>query len=118
RAGDGPPLRGAVLSAADAARRVGDPELLALSGLGYGGRFVWARAGTDRHLVPLLEQALAALGHEDSALRVQLMSRLAGALRDQHDREPRARLSEEGGEIARRISEPAMLACGLDGRLR
>ena len=116
RAGDGPNSRETFLTAADAARRVGAPELLSLSGLGYGGRFVWARAGTDRHLVPLLEQALAALGHEDSALRVRLMSRLSGALRDQHDREPRARLSEEAVEIARRIGEPATLAYALDGR--
>ena len=44
------------------------------------------------------------------------MSRLAGALRDQHDRKPRARLSEEAVEIARRIGEPATLAYALDGR--
>ena len=116
RAGEGPNSRETFLGAADAARRVGAPELLALSALGYGGRFVWARAGTDRYLIPLLEQALDALGREDSALRVRVMSRLAGALRDQHDRKPRARLSEEAVETARRISEPATLAYALDGR--
>jgi tetratricopeptide (TPR) repeat protein len=116
RAGDGPSSRDTFLRAADAARRVGAAELLARSALGYGGRFVWARAGTDRHLVPLLEEALAALGPEDSAVRVRVMTRLAGALRDQHDRGPRARLSEEAVEMARRIGDSTTLAYALDGR--
>jgi tetratricopeptide (TPR) repeat protein len=116
RAGDEAGAKETFLRAADAARRVGDAELLALAGLGYGGRFVWARAGTDRHLVPLLEEALTGLSPEDSTLRVRLMTRLAGALRDQHDREPRARLSEQAVEIARRIGDPVTLAYALDGR--
>jgi tetratricopeptide (TPR) repeat protein len=116
RSGDESSSRETFVRAADAARRVGAAELLARSALGYGGRFVWARAGTDRHLVPLLEDALTALSPQDSALRVRVMTRLAGALRDQHDRRPRAQLSEEAVEIARRIGEPATLAYALDGR--
>jgi hypothetical protein len=77
---------------------------------------VWARAGTDRHLVPLLEEALAALGPADSSVRVRVLSRLAGGLRDQHDRTPRARLSKEAVDTARRIGDPATLAYALDGR--
>jgi len=117
RAGDGPSSTETFLRGADAARRVGAAEPLALAALGYGGRFVWARAGTDRHLVPLLEEALTALGPEDSALRVRVMTRLAGALRDQRDRKPRARLSEEAVEIARRIDDPATLSYALEGRV-
>jgi tetratricopeptide (TPR) repeat protein len=117
RAGDGPSSKETFLNAADSARRVGAAELLAQSGLGYGGRFVWARAGTDRYLVPLLEEALIALGPTDSPLRVRLMTRLAGALRDQHDRKPRARLSEEAVEMARRIGDAATLCYALEGRV-
>src|SRR5262249_44693984 len=59
---------------------------------------------------------LAALGTEDSELRVKVLARLAGALRDQLDREPRARLSEAAVEMARRLGDPATLAYALDGR--
>jgi hypothetical protein len=81
RAGDVRAARTANLEAADLAERLGLVEELARAAVGYGGRFVWLRAGTDPVLIPLLERALAALGEEDSVLRVRLLSRLAGALR-------------------------------------
>lgn len=116
KAGDEPGSKGSFLAAAEIARRLGDAENLAQAALGYAGRFVWARAGKDRHIVPLLEEALAALGVKDSPLRVRMMARLAGALRDQLPREPRGSLSAEAVEMARRIGDPATLAYALDGR--
>jgi tetratricopeptide (TPR) repeat protein len=116
RAGEGHEARATFLRAAEAARTLGAPEHLARAALGFGGRFMWARAGTDEHLVPLLDEALRALGDEESPLRVRVMSRLAGALRDQHDRKPRDSLSREAVEIARRLDDPGALAYALSGR--
>jgi tetratricopeptide (TPR) repeat protein len=116
RVGDEPTAKETFLRAAEVARHLGAPDQLARAALGYGGRFVWARAGTDRHLVPLLESALAALHEHDSPLRARVLARLAGALRDQHAREPRAELSEKALEMARRLGEPTALAYALDAR--
>lgn len=116
RAGDSPTARETFLDAAAIATRLTLPELLARAAVGYGGRFVFARAGTDRHLIPLLEQALAALGPDDSPLRVRVLSRLAGALRDQTSMERRAAFSREAVEMARRIGDPDTLIHALIGR--
>src|SRR5438874_603812 len=78
---------------------------------------MYARAGGDDRLVPLLEQGLAALtGDEDVELRTRLLARLAGALRDEHSRDRRDALSREAVEIARQAGNPSALACALDGR--
>lgn len=103
------------LEAAEAATRLAEPELLARAAIGYGGRFQFARAGIDRHVVPLLTQALASLDEEDSALHVRLMARLAGALRDQPSLEPRTSLSREAVAMARRIGDPDTLTYALIG---
>src|SRR4029077_167792 len=101
------------LCAADLARTSQLPAHLGRAALGYGGRFPWLRAGTDTRLVPLLEEALAALVEEESALRVRLMARLAGALRDQPSLEPRSSLSRDAVEIAHRLGEPDTLGYAL-----
>jgi len=116
RAGESTAARETFLDAAAAATRLNLPELLARAAVGYGGRFVFARAGTDRHLIPLLEQALAALGPGDSALRVRVMSRLAGALRDQPSMERRGALSREAVHMARRIGDRETLMHALVAR--
>jgi tetratricopeptide (TPR) repeat protein len=116
RVGDAAAAKQSLLQAADIAKKRKMPERLARAALGYGGRFVWARSGDDPHLVLLLEDALAALGEEDSPLRAKLLARLAGALRDRPSREPRDSLSQRAVEMARRIGDPATLAYALDGR--
>ena len=113
RAGDSAAARATFLREADVARLAGLPEMLARGAAGYGGRFLWAHALTDERLVPLLEDGLSAAGSADSVLRVQLLSRLAAALRHGPSRERRERLSEEAIEIARRIGDPATLAYAL-----
>ncbi len=116
RAGDSPAAQETFRDAAVLATRVGLPELLAQAALGYGGRFTWIRAGTDPHLIPLLEQALAALGPEDAVLRVRVLSRLAGALRDQASMDRRDSLSAEAVAMARRIGDPETLMQALISR--
>jgi tetratricopeptide (TPR) repeat protein len=44
------------------------------------------------------------------------MARLAGALRNEVEREPRASLSAQAVDMARRLGDPATLAYALDGR--
>src|SRR5439155_1478287 len=56
RAGNTPVARKAFLDAAAISRRLGLSEELARAAMGYGGRIVWARAGDDARLVPLLEE--------------------------------------------------------------
>jgi DNA-binding SARP family transcriptional activator/tetratricopeptide (TPR) repeat protein len=116
RAGNMPAAKDAFLAASEIARRCKMPEALALAAVGYGGRIVWARAGHDLRLVALLQDALAGLPPSDSPLRVRLLARLAGALRDEPSLEARAALSAEAVEMARRLDDPATLAYALDGR--
>ena len=117
RQGDIAASKETFVRAADTARAAGLPEHLARAALGYGGRFVWARAWGDERLVPLLEEALAALPEEDSELRVRLLARLAGGpLRDTHPPEARERMSQEAVDMARRLGDPATLAYALEGR--
>jgi tetratricopeptide (TPR) repeat protein len=115
RAGDAQTGRESLLAAADVARRLDAPEELASAALGYGGRFVWARATDDPNMVPLLEDALHSLGDEVSTLRARVMARLSGALRGEPARERRATLSAQAVETARELGDAATLAYALDG---
>jgi DNA-binding SARP family transcriptional activator len=115
RAGDSAAAQGTFLAASELARRLGLGPALARAAAGYGGRIVWARAGTDARLVPLLESGLAALSDDDLELRVRLLARLAGALRDEHSMERRLRMSREAVVLARRVGDPGVLAYALEG---
>jgi DNA-binding SARP family transcriptional activator/tetratricopeptide (TPR) repeat protein len=116
RGGDLPSAQGTFVRAAESSRKLGSAEMLARAALGYGGRFVWTRAGLDPRVVSLLEEALAAMPETDSPLRARLLARLAGALRSQPTREARAALSAEAVGMARRLRDPGTLAYALDGR--
>lgn len=113
RAGEGDEAKATFLRAAALARSAGLPKLLARAAAGYGGRMVWTRALADERLVPLLEEGLAAVGEEDGVLRVQLLSRLAAALRGDPTRRRRQEVCEESIRIARRLEDPATLAYAL-----
>jgi tetratricopeptide (TPR) repeat protein len=117
RAGDLPRAREAFLRAATIARRSGAAGQLANAALGYGGRFLWARAGDDPHLVPMLQDALVLLGGSDDPLRVRLLSRLACALRSEPDRALSATLSQQAVDMARKLDDPATLGYALMGRV-
>jgi hypothetical protein len=117
RAGDTPGAKETFLLAAELPRNNERPEHLARAAVGYGGRFVFNASRDDPRLLPLLEEALDALGELDRELRVSLLARLAGGpLRDEPSRERRASLAGEAVEIARRVRDPALLAYALDAR--
>ena len=75
RAGNSDIAKQTFLAAADVARRRGLPHELARAAAGYAGRTTWVRAGGDDRLVPLLEEALDAVG-DDVELRATLLGRL------------------------------------------
>ena len=98
RAGDTPAAKAPSARPPSSPSARGLAEQLARAALGYGGRIIWEVSRDDEHLVPLLERALAALGDDDSPLRVRLLARLAGGpLRDAQlpARAPARALSEE-----------------------
>ena len=70
----------------------------------------------DPAVVAVLEEALAALGEEDSPLRARLLARLSLELYYAGQPERRMALSEEAVALARRIGDPATLASALDAR--
>ena len=115
RAGDLARAKDAFLRAAEMARSLGDAEALAAAALGYGGRIVWARAGTDQLVVHLLEEALDALGDAVSPLRARLLARLGGALRDERDPARREAIGELSVSIARQSGDRSALAYALLG---
>ena len=102
--------------AAEFARQLGLRRELARAAAGYGGRIVWGRTGADTQLVPFLEEGLAAVAGDDVELRARLLARLSGALRDEHSRVRRDRVSSEAVELARHTGELSALAYALDGR--
>ena len=98
--------------AAVLARDMGDAERLAWAALGAGGRY-YAPVVPDRPYVALLEEALAALQPDDSALRARLLARLAENLVFLEQRDRAIRIAGEAQAMARRIGEPAALAAAL-----
>jgi tetratricopeptide (TPR) repeat protein len=102
-------------AAAATARALGDGPLLGRAALGFAGQ--WSILGrVDDARVALLEEALEALGDEDSPLRARLLARLALELYYSGDPERRLALSEEAVELARRLGDPRTLATCLDAR--
>ena len=117
RAGDTPRSKRAYGEAARLAEELDLPEQLGRAALGYGGLLSWDAARDDAQVALLLEKALAALGDEDSSLRVRLLARLAaGPLRHfARATNRRESLGEQALQMARRIGEPSTLAYALRG---
>ena len=113
RAGDTEFGRETFLRAADLARAAGEAESLARAALGYGGRLMWTDSGGDRKLVPLLEEALEALGGAYPALRALLLTRMLGALKSVLPPERRAELGREAVALARAHCDDAQLSAML-----
>jgi DNA-binding SARP family transcriptional activator len=116
RAGDMPVARESFGRAADLATAIGSTELLARAALGYGGRFLFTRGTEDPRIVELLEQASRALGTEESALRVRVLTRLANAVSQQAP-DVADRLTAEAVDVAGRLQDPATLEYAISGRL-
>jgi AAA ATPase domain len=121
RSGDGSAARLIFERAIDAARRSGEPEMLARAVLAYvtalGGFLLYARFPVDSAGTGLLEEALAALPPGDSALRSHLLAHLA--LEMWSGLEPverRVAISEEAIAMARRLGDAEALLTGLHSR--
>lgn len=90
------------------AARGATPEVLARAALAYG--MVYRFGKSDPQMVQLLEDALAALPAEDSALRAQLLGRLAGAMQPARVLSVPVEAARRAIEMARRIGDPGTLA--------
>jgi tetratricopeptide (TPR) repeat protein len=112
--------RGVLDRAVEVARESGDAVRQARSVLGHGGGAFWGWweefGVTDEPLIAQLEEALAALGDDDSWLRCELLGRLAVELYFTGEVERRDALTAEAVAAARRIGEPNALAAALAAR--
>lgn len=109
--------REAFSSAADVARRQGNPHDLARAALGYAaGLNGFEVRLLDRVQVQLLEEALGALPAADSTIRATLLGRLSVALTYTAPTERRAALAEESVVMARRLNDPQALMQALAAR--
>jgi len=113
-AGQLPAARDAFLAAARLAREQGDAEQLAAAALGLGaGLGGFEVALFDQAQVQLLEEALAALGDEETPMRALVLSRLSVALAFVESSPPRVELAEQAIAIARATGHPEALASAL-----
>ena len=120
RAGDVTGARRAFLDAAETARGLPSPELLAEAVLGFGGGLLRAwhatRGAFGDRPGRLLAEALEAVGPGDSALRVRLLGLLAEELYFTANDSRREQLSREAVDMARRLGDPGSLALALCSR--
>jgi len=99
----------------DVARSSGRVDLLGRAALARGG--VGTRVGdADEELVTLLEEALAALGDDDPALRARLLARLAVEVYYVPPTSRREELSDEAVRLARDCGAPDALIDALNAR--
>ena len=101
RAGDVSSGKASCTEAAALARELGDASRLARAALEHGAALIYAKVDLD--LVALLDEALEALGPEDSVLRARVMARLAAALQPAADPEGPIQIAREAIEMARRL---------------
>jgi hypothetical protein len=107
RSGD-PSGRELCLEAAQLARALGDASLLALTGLAYGS--VLVSLTVDPIMVGMLEESLARLPPDDSALRARTMARLAAARQPAPEHLDRdLGLAFAAVAMARRVGDPREL---------
>ncbi len=109
RAGKATEALEAFEAAAEIARRLGSPELLARAAIGYEDA-CWRPGIALRDSVELLEEAIAALAEERPALRVELLAGLARALDFQGERRRGAIVRGNAVDLARRLEDRAGLA--------
>ena len=103
------------VAAAGLARERGDADALGQAALGLADVWVWSWHHSDAVRIDLLDDALAAQGGADTALRARLAARLAGQLYWVPGSLPRRQaLAAESVTVARRLGDPAALAACLD----
>jgi DNA-binding CsgD family transcriptional regulator len=109
RAGSALDALAAFKDAAEIARGLGDTRLLTRAAIGYE-EACWRPGIADQGAVELLEEAAAALGDEDSSLRVGLLSGLARAVDFQGLRERGGVVRTNAIAMARRLDDREALA--------
>lgn len=118
RAGRTAEAHDSFLRAADEARRLGRADQLARAALGYGGGlggYGWS-VRADATLVGLLEDALEALGSEDSPQRVRVLGRLATELYYTGEVARRAELANQAVAMAERLGDQHVLLTAMFSR--
>src|SRR6478752_5877787 len=108
RAGQSGDSLEAFQAAAETARRLHNPDLLARAAIGVETA-CWRVAMLDEGAIELLEEALAALDPGDSTMRVLLLSGLARARALVGESQRSAELRDEAIAIARRIDQPFII---------
>lgn len=117
RSGDMAGAREAFVSGADHARKAHDPESLARAALGLGSGLDGFEVRLFDHAqVALLEEAMAALPPEPSALRALALARLSVALTFAEPGPRRLQLAEEAAGMAQAVDDPRALAYALAAR--
>lgn len=117
RAGEMKKKRESALRAAELARRMKSPEGLARAAQGLGAGWWASGLGTvDEVVRSHLEEALEALGPDDSVLRLRLLARLDIELQFSREHERVDELTREAVEMARRLRDPAALGWALTHR--
>ena len=121
RAGDARAARSTFERATEAARRLGNGDMLARAALGYvtalGGFLLNARFEVGGTGAGLLEEALAAVPESDSPLRARLLARLAVELYSANEPvERRVALSSDAIAMARRLGDSEALVTAFHAR--
>ena len=98
--------------AADLARELHDPELFARAAVGYENT-CWRPAYVDLGAIELLEEAVKALGEDETPLRVMVLSGLARALERVGYHERGALVQASAVAMARRRNDRSGLATVL-----
>ena len=114
RAGDMNGAREAGRRALILAKEAGEPAAIAAAALVFAGRLPGFGAIVyDAEVVSELEQALALLPSSATALRAQVMARLAEELAHSPCRSAERSLGQQAIELARGVGDPAVLATVL-----
>jgi tetratricopeptide (TPR) repeat protein len=106
--------RRTLLDAAALARTLGDADAMARAAFAHNRGF-WSLTGVnDAEYVAVIEQALAAVGPEDSVVRARLLALLAVELTWEDRTGRRFEMADEAVAMARRVGDDA---CLLDVRM-
>ena len=99
--------RDACSKAAELARQLGDPELLARAAITYG--YESTMGHHDRILIDLLREAQRAFPSGDYPLQAQVLARLASALQPAEDPQEPVRMAYQAIAMARRLQDSERL---------
>lgn len=110
-----PEARSIFERAAALARKQGLPELLGRAALGFASRYTEAGVVDDRGIA-LLREALDQLGEQPSALRAELIARLADSLHFAPEHEETLALSRTAMVLAREVDDTHALVSALVSR--